>query len=345
MSDTCEWIGGKVRPMPGSRPQQPPASNSHPRRFRRWAEATAINLVLEIAASQHGMVTRAQLLISGFSPSQVDWAQRSSRLFPVYQGVYAVGRPISSDRQFWMAGVLAAGSQAVLARNSAARLLGFSTRGRQVDVIRLESRKGRNVRLDSANSPNARRLQVRRTRNMPEHHLTIVEGIRVTTAERTLTDLAGDLSERQLTHRFLEADRVGLLDDGRLARMLRDRSGCGGIELVRRLADERDPRVAQTRSLLEALLLKGVTEGRLPMPEINKWIGPYCVDFYWERSGVVVEADGQSFHSGTARMTRDIERENYLKRRGLEVLRFTWREVDENRYRVIHQIENAVLDQ
>ncbi len=241
-----------------------------------------------------------------------------------------------------MAGVLAGGPDAVLARNSAARLLGFSNRGRQVDVIRPESRKGRNVRLDRSDSRYARRLQVRRTRNLPDRHITKIDGIPVTTAERTLLDQAGDLPDKQFIHSFIEADRLGLLDDTRLDQILVDGRGFNGIELLRKLVDERDPRMRQTRSLLEALLLMRAVERRIPIPEVNKRIGPYCVDFYWKIGRLVVEADGQNFHAGLGQITRDLERENHLKRRGLEVLRFTWKEVNEKRDLTLDQIEQTL---
>lgn len=299
--------------------------------------------VLLIAQAQFGLVTRHQIRSAGFSSKQIECAIAAQWLVAEYPGVYAVGRPISSDRAFWLAGVLAAGPGAVLARASAARLWGISDRGTRVDVLRTESRKPRSTRIGSPELGHTRQLLVRRTRYLPDHHVTVVNGIPTTTVERVLLDGAGELSGTQLEYQFLEADRLGLLDDQRLGQILLDGERRSGIRELRRLVQERNPLVLEAESLLEALLQAGLEKRGLPQPEPNAWIGPYRVDFLWRDQGLVVEVDGAAFHSGRLRTARDTERENYLRRRGLEVLRFGWREVAEEADLAFYLIEDRLL--
>lgn len=296
-------------------------------RFARWASLESREAVLDTAVRQYGLVTRRQLLVLGFSERQVEWAASRRLLLPVGSGVYSLGRPVRTERAFLMAGVLAAGPDAALARNSAARLWGFNDRGDQVDVIRLESRKPRSVLLESCGTSLTRRVLVRRTRYLPDHHITVVHGIPVTTVERALMDIAGDVSPKILTYRFLEADRLGLIDDQRMGQILIDGRGRAGIAVLRRLVAERNPDVARARSLLEALLQRCADRLGLAPPETNVPVCGYTPDFFWSALGLVIEVDGGEFHAGRMRLTRDLERENTFRKAGLEVLRFSWREV------------------
>lgn len=311
--------GQIVRPHPGTR--------GNGSGLARWASAENRERVLEISLHQYGLLARRQLLAIGFTERQVEWASTRRLLLPVCNGVYALGRPIETQRAFFMAGVLAAGPDGVLARNSAARLWGFSDRGDQVDVIRPESRKPRAARITPPGTDLMRPLLVRRTRYLPPDHITVVHGIPVTTVERTLMEIAGDVSPRILAYRFLEADRLGLIDDQRLGQILIDGRGHKGIAHLRRIAGERNPDVQRTRSLLEALLQKCAVRLGLPRPETNVPVCGYTPDFYWRALALVIEVDGREFHSGRMRMTRDVERDNTFRKAGLDVLRFTWREV------------------
>lgn len=279
---------------------------------------------------QFGVISRGQVLRVGVSPGRIDWLLRRLWLLAVHPGVYAVGRPITEDQQFWMAGVLASGPSAVLARASAARLWGIAgNRGRQLDrveILRPESRKPRFAWLQGY--PGLRRLHVRRSSKLPDHHLTRINRIPVTTVERTLLDLAGESSNERLEFLFLEADRLGLIDDARIGEMVEFGARRPGISGLRALAESRNPRVKETRSILEALFLARSHETGLPQPETNKLIGRYSVDFVWEEAKLIVETDGRAYHRGAVQLGRDVEKENYLKRREYEVVRVTWHEVE-----------------
>src|SRR5881227_2459441 len=83
----------------------------------RSASAKAVH---RLAAKQHGLVTRGQLLDLGMDRRAIDRRVKSQRLKPVHTGVYLLG-PVMPALAREMAAVLACGADAVLSHRSAAR--------------------------------------------------------------------------------------------------------------------------------------------------------------------------------------------------------------------------------
>ena len=69
----------------------------------------------------------------------------------------------------------------------------------------------------------------------------------------------------------------------------------------------------------------------------QKIIGDYIVDFYCPGARLVVEVDGGQ-HYGLEEMAKDRVRDKYLREQGLEVLRFSDREVLIECERVLEKI-------
>src|SRR3954449_10626392 len=89
----------------------------------------------ELAARQHGVLSRRQLYELGFGPRSIDRRLEIGRLHRLHRGVYAVGHRGISGLGHWMAAVLACGPTAVLSHRSAAALWGLRpSEARLVDV-------------------------------------------------------------------------------------------------------------------------------------------------------------------------------------------------------------------
>jgi very-short-patch-repair endonuclease len=68
---------------------------------------------------------------------------------------------------------------------------------------------------------------------------------------------------------------------------------------------------------------------RLPQPEVNVKVGRFEVDFLWRDARLVVEVDGWESHRSRSAFEEDRQRDARLKVIGYEVLRFTWRQVED----------------
>src|ERR1700761_2643374 len=75
--------------------------------------------------SQHGVVTRRQLMAIGYTRREIEQRLHNGRLHHISNGVYAVGRRELTPHGRWMAAVLVCGDGAVLSHRSAAQLWGI----------------------------------------------------------------------------------------------------------------------------------------------------------------------------------------------------------------------------
>ena len=75
----------------------------------------------------------------------------------------------------------------------------------------------------------------------------------------------------------------------------------------------------------------------------QKVIGKFIVDFYCHSAQLAVEIDGGQ-HFNAANLQKDIERTKMLNSYGIEVLRFTNDEIDNNFFEVCRRIVEKVED-
>jgi very-short-patch-repair endonuclease len=90
-----------------------------------------------------------------------------------------------------------------------------------------------------------------------------------------------------------------------------------------------------TRSELERIFMGLCRRHRLPQPEVNASLGPCEVDFLWRQQRLVVETDGFRHHGDRSAFERDRARDAHLQSLGFRVLRFTYRQVTEDRSAVV----------
>ncbi len=266
--------------------------------------------IAEIAARQHSVVARRQLVRLGLGRGAIAHRVRVGRLFVVHTGVYCVGNPRPTGRALSMAAVLRCGPGALLSHRSAAdlwALLEYAGSYFDVTVPRGGRRPRDGVRL---HRPNVLRPEDR----------AVVEGIPVTGVARTLVDLASVVNARRLRRAVEEADRRRLFDLRAIVPLLTP--GRRHAALKRVLADYTSP--PHTRSELETRFVEFCRERGLPMPALNVAIGDHEVDAVWLPQRLVVELDSRGSHGHEGAYERDRIKDAALQMQGFRVLRITY---------------------
>lgn len=267
---------------------------------------------VRVASRQHGVVTRQQLLRAGLSPARVDRWIGASHLHPIHRGVYALGRPDISHEGRWMAATLAAGPCSLISHADAAKLLHLLKRTGSGPVhVSVSDRSGRAV-------PG---LIVHRPRYLEPRDRWTRSRIPVTSATRTVWDLASVAAPSQTRRAFEQAEKFNLLDRRRLTALLDQDPRHRGAGLIRTLLGERPLPLSETRSLLEDVLVRICRAHGLPMPAVNVPVLDYEVGFLWPGAQFIAEADGGD-HRGRQR-DRDNERDLRLSRAGYLVRRYS----------------------
>jgi very-short-patch-repair endonuclease len=285
----------------------------------------------ELASGQHGVVTRGQLIEAGVASSWIDRRVRSHRLRPLHRGVYQVG-PVRGPHWREMAAVLASGSSAVLCRRSAAgmqELLPPQPRDQPVQVY-----VGESPRLRPG-------IRTYRTTSLGSDEVTELQGIPITTPARTLLDLAADSPLRELRRALAWARRRKAVDPSELLQMLRRHPRRRGVGHLRRLI-EAGAEADFTRSEAEERLLELVRKADLPRPLVNVRLKGFEVDLLWRRHRLVVEVDGFDFHSSRSAFEGDRRRDARLGAAGYQVLRVTWRHLEQEPEAVLVRLAQAL---
>lgn len=271
-------------------------------------EVRADRRLTALAASQHGVVTRAQLVRLGMSDGAISARTSAGWLLRVYRGVFALGGHRLSQNAHFLAAVVALGSRAVLSHRSAAVLWGLLPyAGPRVDVTVPSGSRGR------------RAIVVHRS-SLAREERTVHHAIPVTTPARTLLDLAAVVSRRELERAMDEAAYLRLDVSG-----LRPRRGrAGGAMLTRVLADHRVGSTP-TRSEMEERMLALCRRYALAAPLVNTKIEGYTVDFAWPEQHLIAETDGWQAHGTRQAFERDRRRDADLTVAGWRVVRITWK--------------------
>jgi very-short-patch-repair endonuclease len=268
-----------------------------------------VQSVWELAAKQHSVVTRGQLLMLGYSAKAIKHRVASGRLHLVCRGVYAVGRPQLTRYGRWMAAVLSCGTGAVLSHRSAAALWAIAEEGDEIEVTVPGDRR-----------PRGAGIAVYR-RDLPAGALARHRGFPVTGPALTLVDLAACGPRDELEAAVNEADKRDLVTPEQLRAALDEFAGRPGVAALRELLDRRTFRL--TDSQLERRFLRLAARAGLPVPLTRQRVNGFRVDFYWPDLGLVVEADGLRYHRTPAAQARDRLRDQTHTAAGLTQLRFT----------------------
>jgi hypothetical protein len=259
--------------------------------------------------------SHAKIIELGVSRAALGRRLRSGRLRPLHAGVYLMG-PIELDRAAEMAAVLAGGLAARLSHTSALRLW---------KMLVMDAPRPVHVSVPGT-SRSRPGIVFHRVSTLADDECAIVDGIRVTAPARTIADVAGMLGRREIELAAPVAEREGLIGAEEFARLPDRYPRRPGMALLRTLIGEQTgPHF--TRSEAERRCLDLISVGGLPRPHSNVAVGPYELDLLWPDEGVAIEIDGWKHHSSRAQFEGDRRKDSWLRARGIEVIRLTWRQI------------------
>src|SRR3954452_8864375 len=270
-------------------------------------------IIARIARRQFGVIARRQLIRLGLSQDAIDRRVWSGRLHVVHQGVYAVGHPHIERRGRVRAATLAF-PDAVLSHRTAAEewamLRATATRPNVTSAARtLHGRPG---------------IVLHRVRSLAPELRTEVDGLPVTTVERTLLDLASAKDLTPLRRGWEGAQRQRILDVDKVVHLIENSPGRKTWPLKQLVAEATD--APDTRSEFEALFTAFLRHRPdIPEPHRNVLVEGYLVDAYFPGTVLIVELDGEQWHWN--RREEDSERDADLHLAGYVVYRVTWRKL------------------
>lgn len=296
--------------------------------------------IRRLAAAQHAVFARRQVLALGATPAFIANKLRTGEWRAPRRGVYRInGAPIT-ERSEVMAAVLACGPDAVASHEVAAALHGVPGFGlRPVTLV-----------VPVGRARVAPGVVAYRSTELPPTHRCVLDGIPSTSAARTLFDLCGRAHPRRAERALDTALARGITDLGACWRVLLDLAehGRNGTVVMRNLLEER--RSADgvgPESEIEDRFVRLLRRNHLPMPERqvdlgdeHGWIGR--VDFYFRPVRLVVETDGWPWHRSKLDREADARRDARLEASGRRVMRLVWSDVTEREPMTVVRLRAAL---
>lgn len=276
------------------------------------------------------VVSMAQLRARNWSPQRIETLVRRGTLVRAGHGMYVraaiasvlAAKPEGAHVLRAAAAVARMSHGAVLSHRSAAVLHGIDLIGNVGDVTitcrAATGRKGRDgVHLY--------------TTPLPPEHVTTKFGVPVTTAARTVIDLARTSTFADGVVAADSAIRKRLTSKSQLRAVLATSPRRPGAARAARVVDFA---TGKSESALESIARVAFDHEGLPTPELQisipaptgEFIGR--VDFCWERYKTIAEVDGAlKYDEDPSRARAQLRRDKRLREAGYEVVHFTWHEI------------------
>ncbi len=272
-----------------------------------------IELVYALMRRQYGLITREQALQCGLTPQQIAWLLTKGRWRLVRPDVYEIAGTPATWEQAVLAAVLAGGDGVVASHGSAGRLRAL----KRVDDAGLEvvSPLGRHKRLDG--------VVGHRSGALFDSDLTSYRGIPTTTVARTLIDVSGRLTERQLGQAIDDALRRRILDLEDLRRTAGRLGSAPGRSMrkVHRALGLRIPGYDPLDSDLETRVLRVIAIAGLPVPRQQHPIVlagiEVHLDLAYPDARLAIELDGWEWHHNRSAFDDD-------RWRDVELVKLRW---------------------
>jgi len=293
--------------------------------------------ILDLAATQHGLVTRRQLAAFNVNRNRIARWVRAGRLRQVDLNTFAIGGVPTSDRQEVLAAVLETGLDASASHTTAAALWGLSGyRLRPVHVVVCRASR-QHLRLTG---------RVHQFTGKIEDHRTVLDSIPVTSPALTMLHLASIVSLARLERTVDNAWSLGILTgtdlaelDAQLAQRGRD-----GLVALRNVASVRGEDWVPPQSNIEARFdaltrQRGLEFRRQVRIDGEGWSAR--VDFLHDESRTIVEVQSERYHTALTDVEADKARRERLEKAGYTVIEVWDGEIFEAPHLVIQRVVHA----
>jgi very-short-patch-repair endonuclease len=290
-----------------------------------------------IAARQRGVFTTAQARGVGLSSDMLTTRVRRGQIDRIEPGVYRIAGAPPTWEQAVLIACLAERGWA--SHRTAAAL--WELEGCRRGVVEVVTRRW-------SRRPN-RSVRVHETRRLEEVDLTELDGIPVTSCERTVVDLGAVVPAERVTVAYHDALNRRLVTPESTWRCLEplDVRGRPWVPHVRRLVartlgvDEVLPNVFERR-LAEVLTRAGLPEPTAQV-EIRRPDGTFVarVDAAYLDVNLLMECDSERWHGSWVRRKEDLRRDRELLALGYRVLRFSWEDLTSRPAEVVRHVVAA----
>lgn len=255
---------------------------------------------------------------------------KRSLLHRVHQGVFLFGTDVMLPRGAELAAVLACGDPTWVRRRSALSLLAVMPEWRGDVEVTVTHRK-----------VNRAGIAAHRVPDLPAIDQAMNAGIPIVSPALALLEFAavavGDELERAISESYV----LKLVTEPELRAVLdRFPNIPGRPALIAELDRAGGPQwtASKAERVMKALLRKA----DLPSAQTRVRVAGYPADFIWLDYKLIVEVDGYGSHGTRYAFERDRRRDQAHKMAGYEVIRFTWRNLENEPYRVVAVIAMAI---
>jgi len=278
--------------------------------------------VAELASQQRGLIRREQALSSGMTARMIQRRLSDGLWRPVHHGVYALTGAPNDRAQDLRAALLHAGPESALSMHTAGRCHGCEEALELPQIF---------LNVSDARGRSPLGVVWHRQIDMIAGDVTEIDGLPVTTIERTAMDLAAIISitrlrrliESMIVHRGYEPWQFGEV----LARVRR--SGKPGVSAMERVLDDVGPGTSLPHSELERLLDRVIGLAGLPAPIHEHPLPgardrPGFVDRCWPEVRLIVEGDGRRWHTRRQQISIDYDRRTDSQTVGYQTTALLW---------------------
>jgi hypothetical protein len=274
-------------------------------------ERHADRALADFAGAHYAIFTLAHSRYFGITDGEREHRLATGQWIVLHEGVYRTAGAPETWKGRLLAACWAGGFRAVASHRSAAAL--YELAGGREQVAEITCPRWRRARHAE--------VEVHETKALDPVDMTVVDGIPVTTPERTLFDLGAVCGPLVVRMAFDKARKNGLLtfDSTELTLRRLARRGRPGSRILRGVLASRDPSQAPSESEMETMLLDVIERHGLPKPvpqfEIYDRAGQFVarVDAAYPEQRIAIEYQSYQEHTEPEAIVRDSRRRKALK--------------------------------